>query len=175
MTVIGTGPIGNLHIQLLRTIGAAPIIVTDINHDQLLMAKDAGADIAVPPSELEDAVNSATQGRGCDIIIEAVGNPKLYSEVLKLMRKGGHLAAFGLSGPDDEVSINIVQTILEENSIKGSVAGIGEDMHDALTLLTHGRINTHNFTGVEYPLSDIQTAFETFASRPNDLKTQIVI
>lgn len=107
--------------------------------------------------------------------LEAVGGPKLYSNALKLMRKGGHLIAFGLSGPDDEVSINIVQTILEENSIKGSVAGIGEDMHDALTLLTHVRMNTRNFTGIEYPLSDLQTAFETFSARPNDLKTQIVM
>ncbi len=175
VTVIGAGPIGNLHVQLLRNIGVAPIIVTDINQSRLLMAKESGADIAVPPHRLKEAVLTATQGRGTDMVIECVGDSTLYAEALEVMRKGGHLAAFGLTGPDDEIDINIVQMILQENSIKGSVAGIGEDMHDALTLLTHHRIKTSPFTGAEFPLDDIQTAFDTFADRPDDLKTQIVM
>ena len=48
-------------------------------------------------------------------------------------------------------------------------------MHDALTLLTHGRINTEPFTGADYALEDIQAAFDSFADRPQDLKTQIVM
>ena len=91
------------------------------------------------------------------------------------MRKGGHLAAFGLTGPGATIRLDILQTILEENSVKGSVAGMGQDMHDALTLLTHGRINAEPFTGADYRLEDIQQAFDTFADRPQDLKTQIVM
>jgi threonine dehydrogenase-like Zn-dependent dehydrogenase len=63
-----------------------------------------------------------------------------------------------------------------ENSIKGSVAGIGEDMHDALTLLvTHGRFKTDAFVNAVYQIDDIQAAFESLAARPGDLKTQIVM
>ena len=39
----------------------------------------------------------------------------------------------------------------------------------------HGRINPDPFAGAEFPLSDIQTAFDSFADRPGDLKTQIVM
>ena len=73
------------------------------------------------------------------------------------------------------VPVPILRTILEENSLKGSVAGMGEDMHDALTLLAHGRFRTNAFTAASYPLERIQEAFETLADRPADLKTQIDI
>jgi L-iditol 2-dehydrogenase len=175
VVVIGAGPIGNLHVQLLRTIGAAPIIVSDISPDRLAMAKAVGADVAVLPEGLRDAVMAATDGRGADIVIESVGNPRLYGDALKLMRKGGHLAAFGLTSPGETLPLDILTTILQENSVKGSVAGMGEDMHDALTLLTHGRIDTRPFTGADWPLEDIQAAFDSFADRPKDLKTQIVM
>jgi L-iditol 2-dehydrogenase len=175
VVVIGAGPIGNLHVQLLRTIGAAPIIVSDISDDRLAMAKAVGADVAVSPEGLREAVMAATDGRGADIVIESVGNPRLYGEALALMRKGGHLAAFGLTGPGETLQLEILTTVLQENSVKGSVAGMGEDMHDALTLLTHGRIDTRPFTGAGWPLEDIQAAFDTFADRPQDLKTQIVM
>lgn len=174
--VIGAGPIGNLHVQLLRTIGAAPIIVTDLSADRVRMAMECGADIGISdPAQLEQAVRDATDGRGTDIVIESVGNEALYQQALGLMRKGGHLAAFGLTGPDTALPLDILTTILQENSIKGSVAGVGEDMHDALTLLTHGRMRTDPFTGADFALDDIQAAFDSYAARPDDLKTQIVM
>ncbi|MCA0956966.1 alcohol dehydrogenase catalytic domain-containing protein [Mameliella alba] len=174
--VMGAGPIGNLHVQLLRTIGAAPIIVTDLSAERVQMALDCGADIGVSdPARLKQAAMDATEGRGVDIVIESVGLPALYRQALKLMRKGGHLAAFGLTGAEETLALPILDTILQENSVKGSVAGMGQDMHDALTLLVHGRIKTEAFTGASYALTDIQAAFDTFADRPLDLKTQIVM
>lgn len=175
VVVIGAGPIGNLHVQLLRTIGAAPIIVADLSEDRVAMAVEAGADVGVSdPSKLKEVVLQHTDGRGADIVIESVGVPALYELAFELIRKGGHVAAFGITGPDAELPLNILKTILEENSIKGSVAGMGEDMHDALTLLTHGRIDVKRFTGAEYALDDIQAAFDSLPGRPKDLKTQIV-
>ncbi len=176
VVVLGAGPIGNLQVQMLRTIGAAPIIVADLSKDRVQMALKAGADVGVTdPEHLRDLVMEHTGGRGADVVIESVGLPSLYQQAFNLIRKGGHVAAFGITGADETVPLDILRTILEENSIKGSVAGMGQDMHDALTMLVHGRIKTDRFTAVEYALDDIQAAFDSFANRPNDLKTQIVI
>ncbi|NRB02985.1 MAG: alcohol dehydrogenase catalytic domain-containing protein [Rhodobacteraceae bacterium] len=175
VVVMGAGPIGNLHVQLLRTIGAAPIIASDISAERREMALKCGADAVAEPEALYAKVMEMTDGRGADIVIESVGIPALYAEAQTLMRTGGHLAAFGITGPGETLSLDILTTILRENSVKGSVAGMGEDMHDALTLLTHGRINSEPFTSVEYPLERIQEAFDSFAERPQDLKTQIVM
>ncbi len=176
VVVLGAGPIGNLHVQLLRTIGAAPIIVADVSEDRVRMALEAGADVGVTdPAQLEETVLKHTDGRGADVVIESVGLPMLYQQAARLIRKGGHIAAFGITGAGETLPVDILQTILQENSIKGSVAGMGQDMHDALTLLSHGRIATERFTGKTFRLQGIQTAFDTHAKRPQDLKTQIQI
>lgn len=176
VAVLGAGPVGNLHVQLLRTIGAAPIIVSDLSRDRVRMALEAGADFGTAdPAALRDLVMEHTGGRGADIVIESVGSAELYRTAQTLMRKGGHLAAFGLTAPGETLAVDLLRTILEETSLKGSVAGMGQDMHDALTLLAHGRIRTDAFTGATWPLERIQAAFETLPERPRDLKTQIAI
>jgi len=176
VAVLGTGPIGNLHVQLMRTIGVAPIIAAEPNAERARMARDCGADIVVTdPDELETAVMDWTDGRGADIVIESVGLEPLYAQAKRLMRRGGHLVAFGLTGPGGALSLDIVETILREDSVGASVAGSGPDMHDALTLLRHGRIDTTPFLGADFPLERIQEAFDTIADRLGDLKTQIVM
>ena len=176
VVVLGAGPIGHLHVQLMRAIGAAPIIVSDLSAERVALAIAHGADHGVSdPARLRETVHAATEGRGADVVIESVGLPALYAEAMRLIRKGGHVAAFGLAGAGETLPLDILTTILEENSIAGSVAGSGQDMHDALNLLAHGRIDPAPFLGADYPLDDIQTAFDTFRDRPGDLKTQIVM
>lgn len=174
VVILGAGPMGNLHVQMMRLVGAAPIIVADLSLDRCQMALEAGADAVVKdPAMLRETVMALTGGRGADLVIESVGLTRLYAVAQTLIRKGGHIAFFGLTGPDQALPVDILQTILQENSLKGSVAGMGEDMHDALTLLSHGRFRTDAFTSASYALDDIQAAFNSFASRPQDLKTQI--
>ncbi|MXN48478.1 alcohol dehydrogenase catalytic domain-containing protein [Shinella kummerowiae] len=176
VVIFGAGPIGNLHVQMMRLVGAAPIIVVDLSPDRCRMALDAGADAAVAdPAQLKAAVLRMTGGRGADLVIESVGNRKLYEQAFDLTRRGGHVAFFGITPPGETVPVDILRTVLEEGSLKGSVAGMGQDMHDALTLLSHGRFRTDDFTKASFSLDNIQEAFETLGDRPRDLKTQIAI
>jgi 2-desacetyl-2-hydroxyethyl bacteriochlorophyllide A dehydrogenase len=175
VVVLGAGPIGNLHIQLLRLLGAAPIIAMELSELRAGMAKEAGADAVVTdPAKLQETVLAMTGGRGADVVIESVGAPSLYGEAFKLIRRGGHVAFFGITQAGATVPVDIVNTILREDSLKGSVAGMGEDMHDALTLLAHNRFDTRHFTAATYTLDDIQLAFDSVPQRPHHLKTQIV-
>ncbi|MDB5556114.1 MAG: yjmD [Rhizobium sp.] len=176
VVIIGSGPIGNLHIQMMRLVGAAPIIVIEPSLQRAEMARLAGADAVVTdPATASDTVLGMTGGRGADVVIESVGLPKLYAQALTLIRPGGHIAAFGISGATDTLALPLLDTVLREYSIKGSVAGMGEDMHDALTLLTHGRFDLKAFRGASYKLADIQHAFEDIPKRPEALKIQIEI
>ncbi|MGO4334001.1 zinc-binding dehydrogenase [Labrys sp. KB_33_2] len=174
VVVLGAGPIGNLHIQMMRLVGAAPIIAVEPSRPRAELAERAGADLVITdPKDARRLVAEATEGRGADVVIESVGAPALYAEAFRLIRPGGHVAAFGITGPGDSVPLPLLETVLRENSVKGSVAGIGQDMHDALTLLTHGRFQIEPFIGSVVPLSAIQSAFETIQDRPTVLKTQI--
>lgn len=174
VVVLGAGPVGNLHVQMMRMVGAAPIIVFDLSEARCEAALAAGADVAVTdPAKLKDAVLSATDGIGADVVIESVGLVKLYETAFDLIRKGGHVAFFGITGPQDTLAVPILQTVLQENSLKGSVAAMGEDMRQALKLLANGRFDVTPFTRAVFPLAEIQQAFDSLPARPNDLKTQL--
>lgn len=176
VVVLGAGAIGNMHIQMLRNIGVAPIIAVDLSEKRAKLAVKVGADVcSTNLDDLHQNVYEMTDGRGADVVIEAVGLPELYAQANKLIRKGGHIAVFGLTAQGENLQLDIHKTILEENSIKGSVAGMGQDMYDALNFLTHKRIDTSPFTSKEYMLDDIQHAFETIEQTPQHFKTQIRI
>lgn len=174
--VIGAGPIGNLHVQLARTIGAAPVIAADLNPDRLALAKECGADLVVSDmAELEKTVHEVTDGRGADVVIESVGIPALYERAFDLVRPGGRIAAFGLAGEDASARFAPQKVVLKEIGMRGSVAAMGDDMHEALTLLRFGRIDVRPFLVESRPLDAVQEAIETFAGDPKILKMQIAV
>lgn len=176
VVILGAGPVGNLHIQLMKLMGAMPVIVVELSAERGRLARKAGADAVVTdPAKARETVLAMTDGRGADIVIESVGLPALYEEAFRLIRPGGHVAAFGITGPGDTIPLDLLGMILKETSIKGSVAGMGQDMHDALAILRHGRFDVSAFVSAAYPLDEIQQAFDSFRDRPGDLKTQIVM
>lgn len=176
VVVLGAGPIGNLHVQLARTLGAAPVIVADLDPGRAALALDCGADLAVSdPGLLRRTVLDATGGRGADVAIESVGSRTLYEQAFDLIRPGGQVLAFGLTDAATRVAISPLDMILRETAIRGSVAGMGEDMHQALTLLAHGRIQTEPFLGASYPLDDIQEVLAGFGAGTRLFKLQITI
>ena len=60
-------------MQLLRTIGAAPIIVADLSEHRVRMALDCGADFGTAdPDAVEPLVTETNQGRSVDSVIESV-------------------------------------------------------------------------------------------------------
>jgi 2-desacetyl-2-hydroxyethyl bacteriochlorophyllide A dehydrogenase len=176
VVVLGAGPIGNLHVQLARTMGAAPVIVADLDPERTALALDCGADLAVSdPGLLRRAVLDATGGRGADVAIESVGSRTLYEQAFDLIRPGGRVLAFGLTDAATRVPISPLDMILRETAIRGSVARMGEDMHQALTLLAHGRIRTEPFLGAGHSLEDIQEVLAGFGAGTRSLKLQITI
>ncbi len=173
--VLGAGPIGNLHIQVLRLVGAAPIVVLETQETRAEMAIAAGADAVASSAEgLKQIVSDLTDGRGADVVVECVGVVDLYRLAFEVIRPGGHVSAFGLTGDDARLPLPLLETVLKENSLKGSVAGMGQDMHDALALLRHGRIQTGAFTQNTVALDKIQSAFDADTGASEYLKTSII-
>ncbi len=86
-------------------------------------------------------VKDLTGGRGADYVIEAVGSVKTYEQAFAMVRKGGTLSAFGITGEDDVMQIRPFEFVLGEKKITGSCAGIADDWPDAITLLQYGHID----------------------------------
>ena len=174
--VLGAGPVGNLHVQLARAVGAAPVIAAERDPRRAALVRACGADAVVEdPARLRETVLAMTEGRGADLVIESVGSVALYEEALRLVRPGGRVAAFGLTGPEARVAVAPLDFVLKEIGLAGSVAGMGEDMHQALRLLAHGRIDAAPFLQDVRPLDALQDAIATVAAWPQALKTQIAV
>lgn len=174
--ILGAGPIGNLHLQLARQCGAAPIIVSEPNPGRAAWARASGADLVFEDAAtLRERVLAATGGRGADLVIESVGAPALYEQAFELVRPGGRVLAFGLSEPGARAHYEPFQVVLKELGLQGSVAGMGDDMHEAMTLIAHQRVRLAPFVETVYPLARIAEAMEAFVSDRRINKVQIAI
>ncbi|MES2260707.1 MAG: alcohol dehydrogenase catalytic domain-containing protein [Pseudomonadota bacterium] len=174
--ILGAGPIGNLHLQIARQAGAAPIIVSDPNPERAEWARRSGADYVVSDaSTLAGVVRGATGGRGADLVIESVGLASLYEQAFDLVRPGGRVLAFGLCEPSAQAHYLPFQVVLKELGLQGSVAGMGDDMHEAMALIAHGRVQLTPFVETVFPLERIGEAMAAFVSDRRINKVQIAV
>jgi 2-desacetyl-2-hydroxyethyl bacteriochlorophyllide A dehydrogenase len=172
VAVIGCG-LGILHGALARLRGAAPVIVLGDNARRLEVARQMGADHVLNVKETADpvaAVRGLTAGRGADYVVEAVGSPATYRQAFEMVRPGGTVAAFGITGVDDVVNIRPFDLVLGEKKVAASCAGVGADWTDALVLLAHGRIKPEPMFSLVVPLEELQAALEQLRSDPSLIK-----
>lgn len=87
VAVLGLGPVGILTGILLLRSGAT-IVGSDPKPWRRETAEVCGLE-AVKPEALDDAVRTATRGRGADYIVEATGNPEALGESLGLLSTQG--------------------------------------------------------------------------------------
>lgn len=97
VAVIGCGPVGLMAALAARTLGAARVFAIDDVPERLRLAARYGAEAidrgAAPPREI---VLDATEGRGADCVLEAVGSAAATRLAFELVRPGGTIAACGV-------------------------------------------------------------------------------
>ena len=160
VAIIGSG-LGILHAAVSVHKGAAPVIVIGRNKKRLEAARQMGADITIDVDEVDDPVSVVRQhtgGRGADYVIEAVGKTSTYAQALQMVRPGGTIAAFGITGLQDKIEIRPFDIVLGEKAIVGSCAGVGQDWDDAIALLQYGRIQPQILFSKIVPLKGLESA-----------------
>ena len=169
VAIVGS-KLGMLHAAVEKNRGAAPIIVLGIVEKQLLMAKEMGADYTINVNEVKDPVeevNNLTGGRGADYVIEAVGTPQTYDQALQMVRPGGTLAAFGIAGVDDRISVSPFELVIKEKKIVSSCAGVGKDWNDAISLIQYDRVNPELLFSMIVPLEELEAALHELQKDQN--------
>jgi len=104
--VFGTGLLGLLTVQLLRTSGVR-VIAIDIDDKRLELAKKFGAELVVNPStnKVIDIVLQYTDGYGADGVIFTASTPtsEPLSQAFKMVRKKGRVVLVGVAGNPMEI------------------------------------------------------------------------
>jgi threonine dehydrogenase-like Zn-dependent dehydrogenase len=97
VAVVGAGPVGFFCVQAARVAGAGEVLAIDLEPDRLALAEKVGA-IAINARERnpQTAIDELTDGRGADVVIEAVGSPAGFERALDVVRRGGRISVVGM-------------------------------------------------------------------------------
>ena len=168
--VIGAGMIGLLTLQAARVAGCSSILVADVDATRLNLAKEAGADITIlaSGSDMVGEILRQTNGRGVDLVLEAVGRDETVSAAVDAVRKGGTVTLIGNITP--QVALPLQKVVSRQIRLQGSCASSGE-YPLAIELVSNGKIRVTPLITAVAPLSDGAQWFERLHSRePNLMK-----
>ncbi|MGZ5307041.1 MAG: zinc-binding dehydrogenase, partial [Actinomycetota bacterium] len=109
VAVIGAGPVGFFCIQAARAFGAGKVFAIDLEPGRLQLAASVGA---VPVNARErhpaSALAEATDGRGADVVLEAVGTPSAFESAVNVVRRGGRVVVVGVyAGESVELQLGV--------------------------------------------------------------------
>jgi alcohol dehydrogenase len=88
VAVVGGGPVGQLASLAAQVHGAAVVVVSDPVGQRREAAVAHGA-VASDPGETQRLLGALTEGRGADVVIEAVGGSRGLDAALNLVRDAG--------------------------------------------------------------------------------------
>ncbi len=160
VAVIGAGPMGLLHVLVLRH-RAAGVVVSEPLPPRRAKALELGADVVLP-EEAEAHIFERTSGRGADVVCVAVGHPEVAADSLRLARKGGRVLWFGGFAPDAQAVVDPNIVHYRQVTIHGSSGFSSRQFRRAAKMLSQGvdptPLITHRFA-----LDGVAEALETAA------------
>lgn len=153
VAVVGPGPIGLMLCTAARDAGARVTVVGG-RPERRELARDFGAE----PGE----------GRGADVVVEAVGTAEAWHHALELVRPGGTVLFFG----GRELAVDTFRLHYEELTLRGAFHHTPRHVRAALAFLASGahpweRLVTHRV--------GLEGVAGLFADPPRDLLKAAVV
>ena len=167
VVVIGSGPIGCLHVRLARARGAARIILIDLNADRLAAAAALVAPDLTVATDTQDpvaAVLSATDGRGADVVITAAASGAAQEQGLLMLARRGRLSLFG-GLPKDAATITVDANLVHyrELTLVGVNGSTPQHNKRALELIASGAVPVADLITHRLPLDEVLEGIEIVA------------
>ncbi len=108
--ISGAGPIGVMAAYVAKISGASTVMISDFNNYRLDMIKamDFGASIIdLNTEDINESVETITNGQGVDVAIEMSGNAKALDTAIKLINPAGEINVLSVYSQDKiEVAMN---------------------------------------------------------------------
>jgi 2-desacetyl-2-hydroxyethyl bacteriochlorophyllide A dehydrogenase len=173
--IIGAGPMGLAHAALSRLRGAGRVIVSEPSSTRREKAHAIGSDMEIDPlgADAAEQLRGATEGRGADVVIEAVGRPATYMQAIELVRRGGRVLAYGAAPPEATIPLKPFEIYSKELTIVGSYAGTYETWPMAIDLIANGRVNPSQIVDSVRMLADVAKSIEGMETDKSFVKIQI--
>ncbi|MEU8154529.1 zinc-dependent dehydrogenase [Micromonospora sp. NPDC048986] len=163
VVVVGSGPIGCLHVRLARARGAARVFLVDLNRERLdLAANLVQPDAAICGAETDvvDAVLKLTEGRGADVVITATAAGAAQEQAVQMSARQGRISFFG-GLPKDKPVISLDSNLVHyrELTIVGANGSSPQHNKEALRLIADGSVPVADLITHRLPLDRALDAF----------------
>jgi L-iditol 2-dehydrogenase len=144
VVVVGSCPIGCLHVRLARSYGAARVFLVELSRERLEMAAALVHPDGAICSADEDPVArimELTDGRGVDVAITAAASGAAQEDALRMLARGGRISFFG-GLPKDNPTITLDSNLVHysELTIVGANGSSPEHNRRALALIADGKV-----------------------------------
>ncbi|MFY1692762.1 zinc-dependent dehydrogenase [Plantactinospora sp. WMMB782] len=167
VVVVGSGPIGCLHVRLARARGAGRVFLVDLNRERLeLAATLVRPDAAICGAEVDpvDEVLKLTDGRGADVIITAAASGAAQEQAVQMAARQGRISFFG-GLPKDNPVISLDSNLVHyrELTIVGANGSSPAQNAEALRLIATGAVPVSDLITHRLPLERAIDAFGVVA------------
>jgi threonine dehydrogenase-like Zn-dependent dehydrogenase len=172
VAVIGCGAVGLGAVAAASFRGANTIII-DIDDAKLAIARQAGAQHSIN-SRSEDVharLQELTDGRGPDVMIEAVGLPATYRMAIEEIAFTGRVVYVGYA--KEPVTYDTKYFVQKELDILGSRNSLDE-FPDVIAMLLQGRFPVESTISKVVPLEQAGEALNDWAAAPQTI-TKILV
>jgi 2-desacetyl-2-hydroxyethyl bacteriochlorophyllide A dehydrogenase len=155
VAVLGLGPVGLCAVQTALVAGAAQVIAIDAVEARLEMARRFGATpVHLHEQSPRDEVRARTGGRGVDVAVEAVGDPRALESAIRLTAKAGVVSVVGVFAERCEVHMGLIW--IKSLQLRTGQANVIGHLDAVLDLLASGRVDpaplvTHHMALDEAP------------------------
>jgi len=164
--VWGVGGLGAHGVQLLRMIGAAPIVAVDPLPEARERALALGADSALDPQADDFAVTIAelTGGRGLDVALDFAGVEAVRVQALDCLAIRGRLVLVGLSGKPFTVTDSTAFSYTRRQ-ILGHYGSESHHVGQLVALTGLGRLDFTRSVSATMPLAEAAAAVRLLESK----------
>ena len=174
VVVLGLGVTGLLQIQVAKALGAKAVVGVSRNAHKRGLAEQMGADCVVEHGEAAKvAVLKQTDGRGADVVIEAVGYISVLAEAMDLARFGGRIIPFGIYAAL-EGKLPFYELYFKELDIINTRAALPSDFPASIKLVEEGKVNLAPFITHTYPLEELTEAIKLLME-PSDERLKVIL
>jgi 2-desacetyl-2-hydroxyethyl bacteriochlorophyllide A dehydrogenase len=164
VAVLGLGPVGLCAVQAAKAGGAAQVFAIDTVEPRLEMARRFGATpLHLTEDEPKRAVRAATDGRGVDVVVDAVGDPGPLELAISLARDAGTVSGIGAYAGRGDVLLGLAW--LKGLTLRLGLANVIAHVDRVLALMEAGVLDPAPLVTHHMKLDEAAAAYALYDQR----------
>lgn len=174
VAIVGAGPIGLAALLTAQFYSPSEIIMIDLDDNRLEVSKTFGATQTINSNngKAVEQVMKATDDRGVDVAIEAVGIPVTFDVCQQIVKAGGHIANVGVHGTSVDLkmeklwthNITLTTGLVDTYTIPMLMKTVGAGTLEPDQLITH-----------HFKLTDIMKAYDVFSNASEEKALKVIL